>query len=116
MSPRPDLTLYHFPGCPYCERVQRALRKLEVQVTQRDIHQDPQARRELQAAMGRPTVPVLHIDDPKAAARWLPESAHIVRYLYEEQGQGRPPFWLFISPAHVVMALVALGWLVSHWV
>ncbi len=115
MSPRPDLTLYHFPGCPYCGRVQRALRKLGLEITQRDIHQDPDARQTLEAAMGRATVPVLHIDNTAADARWLPESADIVRYLYAEQGQGRPPFWLFISPVHAVMVLVVLSWLVWRW-
>lgn len=115
MSARPDLTLYHFAGCPYCGRVQRALRNLGLEIAQRDIHQDPEARQALEAAMGRGTVPVLQISEAEGGARWLPESADIVRYLYAEQGQGRPPFWLFLSPLHVVMALAVLWWLLSRW-
>lgn len=110
-----ELTLYHFRGCSYCARVQRTLQNLDLKVSQRDIHQDEDARRALESAMGRTTVPVLHIREPDGTTRWLPESADIVRYLYAEHGEGRPPFWLFISPIHVVIALGVLWWLLSRW-
>lgn len=116
MSAPARLTLYHFRGCTYCARVQRALQHLGVEIDQRDIHQDPAARDALAQAMGRTTVPVLHIAPEGDEPRWLPESADIVRYLYAERGGGRrPPWWLFIGPGHLVAAAALAWWLISRW-
>jgi len=74
------LALYHFEGCPYCSRVQSALARLGVEVEQRDIQRDPARRAELVAATGKATVPCLRIAEAESA-RWLHESADIVRFL-----------------------------------
>lgn len=99
------LTLYHLESCMYCKRVRRATAALGVEVELRDIERDPQARAALLEAMGRTTVPVLHIE----GERWLPESADIVRYLYDRFGQGRrPPLSVALDPRWIVLALVVL--------
>lgn len=74
------LSLYHFEGCPFCSRVRSALGRLGLEVELRDIQRDPARRAELVAATGRATVPCLRIEEPPAA-RWLHESADIVRWL-----------------------------------
>lgn len=80
------LALYQYPSCPFCWRVRRVIDDLGVDVEMRDVLEDPQHMRDLVAARGRRTVPVLRItsDDED---RWLPESADIVRYLRERYGR-----------------------------
>ena len=77
------LSLYQFPGCPYCQRVRDALERLKADVEMRDIMAEPSWREELVRATGRQTVPVLRIEDTPGSVRWLPESLDIVRYLDE---------------------------------
>lgn len=83
--PKPaDLTLYHYPSCPFCRRVFMALQDLGVEIAQRNIYGDEGALQELMAARGRATVPVLRIIQPDGTERWMPESRDIVEFLYEE--------------------------------
>jgi glutathione S-transferase len=74
------LSLYLFEGCPWCSRVCSALDRLGLDIDLRDVHQDPRRRAELLAATGRATVPCLRIEEG-AGARWMHESADIIRYL-----------------------------------
>jgi glutathione S-transferase len=77
------LSLYHFDGCPYCDRVRKAMSRLQLELELRDIHRDPKYRDELVAATGRQMVPCLRIEG-SGAARWMHESADIIRYLETE--------------------------------
>lgn len=105
------LTLYHFRGCPYCAKVDRALRDLDLDIARRDIHQDPDAQRALVEARGRATVPVLHIQSAEDT-RWMPESADIVRYLYAEYGNGRtPPLLTRVNPMALAVGAGVVIWL-----
>jgi len=81
----PWLALYHFEGCPYCTKVRRTAARLGVALELRDVRQDPAHRADLIAALGRPRVPVLRIEDADGAA-WLPESSAIVDWLREQAG------------------------------
>lgn len=81
MSPAARLTLYHYPSCPYCQRVFRVLQELDLEVERRDIHRDSAALAELVAARGRRTVPVLRIEDADGRVEWMPESYDIIDYL-----------------------------------
>lgn len=78
--PAPDqprtLVLYKFDTCPYCVRVFRAVDALGVAVALEDVRTDPAARRSLQQATGRTTVPCLFIDGQP-----LFESRDIVAWL-----------------------------------
>lgn len=105
------LTLYHFPSCPYCQRVERAISALGVRLERRNIRKDDDARQALLHARGRKTVPVLLIEDEGADPVWLPESKDIVDYLYREFGEGRrPSWWSNLHPwAPVAVALAALA-------
>lgn len=102
------LSLYHFESCPYCARVRRALRDLdlELEVELKDIHRDPAAHADLVAAMGRQTVPVLRIEDGDV---WMPESADIIRFLYERFGGGRrPPLSVRVNPQWLLIGAAVL--------
>lgn len=105
------LTLYHRQGCPYCARVERALRELNVDLTRHDVREDPSAKERLYAATGRHTVPVLRIEGEQT--RWMPESRDIVIYLFERFGAGRRPGLRYgiVTPlsAALLLALAALA-------
>ena len=77
------LSLYHFDGCPYCERVRAAMSRLSLELELRDIHRDAKYREELVAATGKQMVPCLRIENA-GSTRWMHESADIVRYLEAE--------------------------------
>lgn len=89
-QPDDDLTLYVNPGCVYCDTVHTAVDRLGIEIGERDVRRDDDARRELLEATGRRRVPVLRIGEG-STARWMPESADIVAYLYERFGEGRRP-------------------------
>ncbi len=76
-----QLALYYLPTCPFCIRVLRAIDRLGVSVELRNISEDRQFRDELMEARGRATVPVLWIQSPGGAVRWMPESLDIIEYL-----------------------------------
>lgn len=100
------LSLYHFDSCPYCARVRRALKHLELEVELKDIHRDPAAQADLVAATGRQTVPVLYVEGEDV---WMPESADIIRFLYERFGEGRtPPLSVRLNPQWVLIGAVVL--------
>jgi glutaredoxin len=71
----PNLTLYHFAGCPYCQRVRDYLKAANVTIPTKDIHQNPAWRDELIKIGGKPQVPCLVID-----GKALYESAEIIKW------------------------------------
>ncbi|ACY17789.1 glutaredoxin family protein [Haliangium ochraceum] len=90
----PTLSLYHKPTCSYCVQVRTAAERLGIDLELHDIGADPARRDELEAATGRPRVPVLRIDGPEGT-RYLPESLEIIRYLRDIAGRpDRFPGWL----------------------
>lgn len=104
----PGFTLYHFETCPYCRRVRRAMRDLDVAFELRDIHREPAAKEALVEATGRATVPVLAVEED-GQTRWMPESSDIVRFLYDRFGDGRaPPLSVRLNPQMVIITLAVL--------
>ena len=81
------LALYYFDGCPFCQRVIRAIDTLNLGVELRNIYEDRKRFDDLRSARGRTTVPVLRITSPNGDERWMPESADIVRYLQATYGK-----------------------------
>jgi glutaredoxin len=76
-----DLSLYQTQFCPYCERVRRAITRLDCDIERRDINESASHRRELVAATGRQTVPCLRIAREGGKDEWLHESLDIIAYL-----------------------------------
>ncbi len=79
-----NLSLYHFEGCPYCQRVRDAMKRLGIQIELRDVRTSSDHMSALRAATGRSTVPVLRIEEGEGKTRWMPESLDIVAYLEKE--------------------------------
>lgn len=81
-----QLALYHYPGCPYCYRVKRALTRLNLKVEPRDVNREPHRRNELLSLGGQMQVPCLRITEGEQVS-WLYESGDIVAYLNRRFGQ-----------------------------
>ena len=62
MIPTPALTLYHFAGCPYCQRVRDFLSNKGITVSMKDTRENPVFRDELIKIGGKPQVPCLVIN------------------------------------------------------
>ena len=71
----PTLTLYHFLGCPYCQRVRDFLNKEGINVPMKDIHETPAYRNDLIEIGGKAQVPCLVID-----GKALYESSNIIEW------------------------------------
>jgi len=82
-----QLALYHFEGCPFCDRVRTAMKRLSIDIELRDIRANDEFRAQLEAATGRGTVPVLRIEESAGKVRWLPESLDIVAFLEQHFGR-----------------------------
>jgi glutaredoxin len=82
------LALYISANCPFCWSVARVIDRLGLQVEMRDIYANRSYRAELVEARGRTTVPVLRIQSPDGAVRWMPESQDIIHYLEHMYGPG----------------------------
>ena len=64
-----NLSLYHYEGCPYCQRVHDAMKRLGIKIELRDIRASTEHLGALRAATGRSTVPVLRIEEGDGKAR-----------------------------------------------
>ncbi len=84
-----QLILYYRNYCGFCTRVKKVIDKLNVNVELRNIWDDDSGYDELEAAMGRATVPVLRMVNAEGQSRWMPESTEIVGYLVENYGPDR---------------------------
>lgn len=81
-----SLALYHFPTCPFCIKVRRAMRRLSLNIELRNARSDETHRAALLAGGGTPQVPCLLISGAGGEQRWLYESDAIVAYLNREFG------------------------------
>ncbi len=79
-----NLTLYHYPACPFCVRVRRNMKRLNLPIRQIDPRKDTQALDLLQNKGGKVQVPCLQIVDPGGNSQWMYESADINAYLEEK--------------------------------
>lgn len=75
-----SVVLYKSQFCPYCMRVTRYVEQAGIELPEKDVNRDPDARRELIAGGGRSMVPCLRIEED-GQVRWLYESLDIIEYL-----------------------------------
>ena len=75
-----DLTLYRLQGCPFCERVVRTLKDLDVDYRSRFVEAKHSERDVVQRISGNREVPVI-VDHNTGVT--MGESARIVKYLYK---------------------------------
>ncbi|MBL8014209.1 MAG: glutathione S-transferase N-terminal domain-containing protein [Candidatus Omnitrophica bacterium] len=70
------LTLYHFDGCPYCQKVRNYMKQASITLPMKDTRAEPRNREELIKIGGKPQVPCLVID-----GKALYESDDIIQWL-----------------------------------
>jgi glutaredoxin 2 len=74
------LALYCFPLCPYCIKVNRVIRHLNLNIERRDAANETAWRDDLRRNGGKLQTPCLRIQHPDHD-EWLYESEDIIRYL-----------------------------------
>jgi glutaredoxin len=77
----PHLALYQYLACPFCVKVRRQMRRLNLNIETRDAKGDSTAKQELVDQGGKVQVPCLRIAEPGKPVQWLYESDTINQYL-----------------------------------
>ena len=84
------LLLYQFGACPFCVKVRRAAKKMNLRIETRDAR-DPAFAAELVKGGGELQVPCLRISAPGENIRWLYQSGEIISYLQQRAGIKEAP-------------------------
>ena len=77
----PYLALYQYLACPFCVKVRRQMRRLNLNIETRDAKGDSDAKQELAEHGGKIQVPCLRVAEPGKPVQWLYESDSINQYL-----------------------------------
>lgn len=75
------LKLYQFKACPFCVKVRRAMKRLNLPIETREAKNEGPVRSELIAQGGKAKVPCLRIESDDGSYQWMYESKVIVEYL-----------------------------------
>jgi glutaredoxin len=81
MPESPNLALYYFDECPYCQLVLESIEQLNLKVEMRNTRSSQEHYQTLIKDTGRRTVPCLYID-----GKPMHESREIVAWLEKNQG------------------------------
>jgi glutaredoxin len=73
--------LYQFHACPFCVKVRRAMRRLNLPIAVRDAKAEGPYRTELLQQGGAVKVPCLRIEQSDGTIEWMYESSDIIAYL-----------------------------------
>lgn len=79
------LALYEFSTCPFCIKVRREIRRLNLTIPLCDARNDDKSRAELIEGTKKTKVPCLRIEE-NGAVRWMLESKDIKAYLNQSFG------------------------------
>ncbi|GHA58192.1 glutaredoxin family protein [Photobacterium aphoticum] len=74
------ITLYQFESCPFCVKVRRAAKRLNLPLQTLDAKQ-PDHEQALIAGGGKRKVPCLRIEQDNGEVTWMYESNDIIAYL-----------------------------------
>jgi len=77
------LALYQFLACPFCVKVRREIKRLNLNIVTRDAKNEEQYKQELVEQGGHAKVPCLRIADDNGEPKWLYESSDIIKYLQQ---------------------------------
>lgn len=78
----PELELYYFDACPFCQKVLNVIKEHNFKVIYKDIYEDTNNMQKLMLITGRKTVPCLFIDgDP------MHESLDIMNWLIKNENK-----------------------------
>lgn len=81
----PAITVYRLEACPYCERVVRVLKELDLPYESRFVEPMHSDRNAVKRISGKRTVPAI-VDEETGVT--MSESANIVDYLRNTYGDG----------------------------
>ena len=76
-----NIVLYQFQQCPFCVKTRRQIRRLALNIENRDARNDPQWNQELIKEGGKYQVPCLKITAQDGSVEWMYESTEINQYL-----------------------------------
>jgi glutaredoxin len=79
------LALYQFAACPFCVKVRRSMKRLNLNIALRDAKNDPVSAQELEQQGGQRKVPCLRIEQD-GQVHWLYESNDIIAHLENKFG------------------------------
>ena len=79
-----NMVLYQFKQCPFCVKTRRQIRRLALNIENRDARNDPQWNQELINDGGKYQVPCLKITAADGSVQWLYESTEINQFLNEK--------------------------------
>ena len=75
------MVLYQFQQCPFCVKTRRQIRRLALNIENRDARNDARWNQELIEEGGKYQVPCLKITDQNGSVEWMYESSEINQYL-----------------------------------
>ena len=76
-----QMALYQFKLCPFCVNTRRTIRRLGLNIEERDARYDPKWNSELIGEGGKYQVPCLRIVENNGEVKWLYQSTQIKSYL-----------------------------------
>ena len=79
-----NMTLYQYPTCPFCVRVKRNMKRLNLPIRLVDPRKDSEAMHLLEKQGGKIQVPCLQLVDRQGQTTWMYESADINAYLQQQ--------------------------------
>ncbi len=84
------LKLYQYKACPFCVKVRRTMKRLNLPIETRDAKRQTNWRDELATEGGEVKVPCLRIAEEDGAVKWMYESADIISYLEQHFSASSP--------------------------
>ena len=75
------LKLYQYKACPFCVKVRRSMKRLNLPIETRDAKRQQSWQDELAREGGAVKVPCLRISEKDGSVKWLYESTDIINYL-----------------------------------
>ena len=72
--------LYQYPGCPFCVKVRRAMKRASLNIELLDPRASEECGKELTEGGGRLKTPCLRYEED-GETRWMYESSDIIAYL-----------------------------------
>lgn len=77
------MSLYQFQACPFCIKVRRAIKRMNLKIEIRDAQNNETFKSELTQKGGSYQVPCLRIENQDGSVQWMYESSDIIRFLNE---------------------------------
>lgn len=84
-----NLSLYQYHMCPFCVKVRRTMKRLNLHIELRDAKDNATFAEELLSQGGKKQVPCLRIENADGTINWMYESDTINQYLESLTASGQ---------------------------